>query len=741
MSNDPRPLALGLVSLVCAGACASKSPVEAEVTAGLQVVLPTDSLSPSPDELVASVMVPLLPRADQPTRFLACQDLLERRLPLLIDPEHLGDAPYGVVLEQRQPWGGDSTPNLFRPWPTIPVDPVGNPWGAAVIYLEARGLAQNRRGQDTPTTQLVGCTCVRTQDATHPDPVLDAAVKAQCPLPEVTPRLVLLQPTVDGGWSLKHARATTLVAPEGQAMVPGAVAKVLPPTPEHQLAGRVVHFSVDLGSGPGPWTAAVTDEEGIAAFRPTLQGCGPGARVLARLGAFDDPPLVFELRCVPGVGSLVCADSFPQPSSDTFFEVVQRGAGRTPWLATLANDPASPIRVIDPQRGYVAMAQGPNEFPANLYSYRLEVNADAASSGRPMLASVWGLGGAPKVVVHELDPDQWTLTEVATLDETCATWTCGSGTSCDPLHPCVPNEACVLGTCQRVGAPARGCPLPSDPPPSVAGCGCAWAFDFGARPILTSGDLDGDGLADLLVGGNLSSSLIAYRAQADGGPLYRNQTCNCGTYGPPPGTVTPGRYRVADGPLELAIGSRSGLGLVAQDPERGLICRSPDYVGPERVFDVLQARLGCTPALDPSCPPYQDLVLSSSGIGAGNRTTVVLPGGPGRLGEPWLPEEAPDLEGLFFGNLGGVGDFNGDGHDDVLALNGDFDGTLVFRVWLGAGNGALGLIELTPGACADYCVSRTARVADMDGDGRDDLLLFCPLAPNGPEITVFRSVP
>ncbi|MBK6687532.1 MAG: hypothetical protein IPG45_23875 [Deltaproteobacteria bacterium] len=738
MSPHPQRLALGSILLAYAAGCASKGTAEPAGGPGLQVVLPSESLGSISSELIATVLVPLLPQADRPTRFLECRDLLNPRLPLLIDFEHLGDAPFGVVLEQRQPWSGAGTPNLTGPWPTVPIDPERNPWGAALIYLEARGPAQNRRGEITAATQLVGCTCFRTQDASHPDPVLDAAVKAQCPLPEASPRPVPLVSGMERGWSVQHQRATTLVAPVGHPMTPGALVKVVPPSAEHRIAGRVVHFAVDLGSGPGPWSAAVTDEEGIAAFRPTLEGCGPGARILARLGPSDDPPLVFDLRCVPGIGSLGCQDYLPLATNGVLFEVVERGAGLTPWLATISSDQPDLIRMLDPQRGFVAVAQSPSNQPAALYSFNLEVNVAEGSSGRPMVVSIWS-DLNPTVIVHELDPERWTLTEVARLDETCATWTCGSGLSCDPLNPCDPTEACVLGKCQRIGDQETSCPLPADAPPSVAGCACAWSFDYNVGPYVTTGDLDGDGLNDLLVGGNRSSSLVSYRAHSDGGPLYRNQTCNCGAYGAAPQALLLGRFRVLDGPLELAIATSVGLGLIAQHPEQGLICSTPNYVGPEEIQQAVHARLGCTPALDPSCPPYQDLIVRSRVAGDG-RATAVLPGGPGLLGEVWFPEEAPDVKVFYFGRAL-VGDLNGDNHDDLLTLQSDVDGALVLRASLGAGNGALSMIEFSGGRCGGYCDLRTARLADLDGDGRDDLLLFCPYAEDGPEITVFRSLP
>lgn len=733
-----RRWALGLGLWVQLGACASPTPGGVESSGpGLQVVLPSEPAGVGPIELFTSVLAPIIPMVDGPSRFLECRDLLLPLASPVVDPDRLGEAPAGLVLENRRPLGMAEGASLVVPWPTIPVLPNGNPWGAALVYVEARVPAQDRAGRQAAATALSGCTCFRTQEATHPDPVLDAAVRAQCPLAEPTPRPLPLQPIPRPGWRLSHEGATTLVAPVGQVMVPGAVVRVTPPDADHRAAGSLVLFAIDLGAGPGPWRPSVADAEGIATFRPTLEGCAEGARILARLDRSLVEPLVFPLRCVPGLQPFEGARGVAQASQGLVFEIVERGRGRTPWLATISSEQPELLRLEDPAAGVLAVAPGPSYQPAAIFTFKLEENADP---GRPMVASIWDVDGAPSLRVHEVDPERGTLTEVAAVSETCATWTCGSGRSCDPSQPCVPNEACVLGKCQRIGGSHPACRLPAVPPTSVAGCGCAWSYEYGRGPLLIARDLNGDGLTDLVVGGDQTSALVEYPAFDDGGPIYRPQACNCGTYGSPPQGLQAGRFRSVDGRPELAIATTFGLGLVAQDPSRGLVCSAPRYVGPEFLQEVEQANLGCTPALDPSCAPFQDLILRSRLVTREDRSLAVIPGGPGLLGPPWFPNLIPDLEDGRTVSMA-VGDLNGDGHHDLLTLRLDANNKFNFRAFLGAGNGALSVVRSKWPYEHLSCDERSLRLADLDADGRDEILMYCPFSDSGPEISVFRSPP
>jgi hypothetical protein len=67
-----------------------------------------------------------------------------------------------------------------------------------------------------------------------------------------------------------------------------------------------------------------------------------------------------------------------------------------------------------------------------------------------------------------------------------------------------------------------------------------------------------------------------------------------------------------------------------------------------------------------------------------------------------------------------VGDFNGDGKDDVAAI---FAAPAELVIWLGAENAALA--EASQKLALDDCPAAQLAVADGDADGTDEVILIC----------------
>jgi len=98
------------------------------------------------------------------------------------------------------------------------------------------------------------------------------------------------------------------------------------------------------------------------------------------------------------------------------------------------------------------------------------------------------------------------------------------------------------------------------------------------------------------------------------------------------------------------------------------------------------------------------------------------------LGGSSLPSTtyAPGISGV-----GAMGDFNGDGLDDLAISAGNFEGTLGIQVWSANGDGSWTLPRSVPSALRTF----DAFVApDLDGDGRDELVCV-----TGRQIVVHRG--
>ncbi len=241
------------------------------------------------------------------------------------------------------------------------------------------------------------------------------------------------------------------------------------------------------------------------------------------------------------------------------------------------------------------------------------------------------------------------------------------------------------------------------------------AGDFLAdRFSLASGDFNGDGLDDLLLGAPLADGLDNSRANA--GEAY----VLFGAQSP-------------DDTIDLADGADLTVYGESADSNLGFTVASGDVNG-DGVDDVL---LGARFA------SYQ------------GRSTVgkayVVYGGPGLQGALDTGQEQQDVTivgrdaGDFFTIALAAGDATGDGIDDVIAGASAAAGPSNDRIQAGevyvvAGSQGLGkLIDLAAeppffviyGATAGDSLPNHAAAGDLDGDGKDELVLGAPFAEKG----------
>ena len=248
------------------------------------------------------------------------------------------------------------------------------------------------------------------------------------------------------------------------------------------------------------------------------------------------------------------------------------------------------------------------------------------------------------------------------------------------------------------------------------------AFGYGATGV---GDLDGDGHDDIAIGSNRESSYAgAMRVYMGGaaGPSATADHTYTGGSSEQLGRAPVGGDFDGDGYSDLVVGSA-----FAGSGRQG---RADVYPGSASGLDSTPARsitgttsssyVGIGMAVgDFDADGYDDLVL---GEYPRNRIQV-YPGGAGGLAtSPGVTLSGPGGNS-YFGQYNSVGDINGDGYDDLVAVDYGWTGT-TGKAYLFEG-GSAGL-----SAAASWSVEGTSTASwmaevgasgDLDGDGFDDI--------------------
>lgn len=719
------------------------------------LVFPDEASREATNAIAVTAFEPLITPdgADIPS-FIRCDQIGVFPPTRLIDPDNItAEANLGRVLSepresQEFPFDGDWSLDI----PKVNESPE-NPWGAVMIYIEARGEARapaEQGGGAVPATLLNACYCVRLLEGRHNNTALDQTVKGACPLLSESTgdeRTIELTAVMPASFTLQPRGVLEPNSPKNQVLAPGPVAEVLAnrcgegssgecfrcmqPCRELENRGGVpVMFTIDQPNGGSTplRQIALTDEKGNVRAEVTVDDCSNELRVRGQVVGRSDS-IEYNVTCVNPVKEFSCENE------------VRLGTGREPVsMSRLPGPPGQPdsvailfdaglrstLEIRNPTRPEQTVAlEFPMEAARAVYGYYYDLGSRPEDATRPVLAVVTSKSEGNRDQVY-LRLFEWT------------------GTALIPHSPEVFNQDC--GTCI--------CPV-------TAGqmCDCKLAVQFQTEVTLTHADLNGDGYADLVLGTSADIPVTTYYSLGMNPPmgeLYNPSDCKCAKFAQAPTT-----FDIVDfgGPSEnasmglydLVIGAPGGsfvkyASQTASISANRLSCGQPSRFGNlVPVRDLARGRFACNPEVPGNtCTPYQDVVIvAAKSLGGGSfddpgtisvvfgagedlsldenlyqRTNAALELLPLTLEGEEAPKDPRTVE---------VGDLNGDGNDDIAVL---FGSSEEIHVWLGGSNKGLGEVEsgINLEVCegTDMCSPlRQFVLADFDADGTREVAVIC----------------
>lgn len=661
-----------------------------------------------------------------------------------VDPDTINTAPnLGRVLSdvresETYPIDGEWSVEF----PEIKEDNETNPWGAVLVYVEARGevrATQDQGGGQISATLLSGCYCVRTREGSHPNRALDQAVKTACsPVAASSDkaREVPLEAVLPDVFRLDACSVQALTAPENQTLSPGptvcastkrcddvstpgeACFRCMQPCRElDDLSNIPIVFTVDQpgGSTSPARQIVLADKAGQARGQITVDGCDAPIAVRAQVVGRADTAVDFTVECVEPVTEFGCDESELLPAKEPVaLSRIPGPPGGRDALAILYDSGAdATLEVTNP------LDSGPSqilEFPASsaraLRGFSYELGARPEDRARPALAVVISqqVGDQDRVLIYvyewidgQLVPHDGGALPGTPIVGDCERWVCETdmfelfdkGPACGDEEPECQSpsvDSTRLPPCMGTGEDCV-CPAPTPPP----ACGCRLTVEFQTEVSINTADLDGDQRADLAVA--TSSDLpitIFYSSQAGGAGLYRPEGCACGRYAQAPTTFElvsfggPGERPDAQR-LDLVIGAPGGAfsryGIPGSEGDDIIPCGQPArFGGLVPVRDLARGRFQCHPLLGPAgCNPFEDIVMvAAKTLGGGSFDD------PGTIRV--IYGDAVDLSA----------------RDDLFSIPGT----------------SLELVARPLAGEEDPRDPRTAEVGDINADGHDDLAVL-----------------
>lgn len=755
----------------------------------------TESALQHTSALAVTAFEPILRAPDsEEISFVTCEDIGPFPPSRILNPEtiKLSNLVGDVLTESSEtrslPLDGTWNVSFKKP----DIDPDINPWGAVMVFLEARGDARaaERGAGQVSATLLSGCYCIRTLDGGTTDPKLramDQAIRKACPLmgdEELSgDRIVSMAPVVPSEFHLAACDGVfDLTAPRNGLLSPGP-SLCLDATPCADLQAPTDCFKCaepgcselddksnaplileveQPGGGATPTSQVVlSDAEGKATAAFQVDGCEKDVTIRASIVGRTDESVRFEVKCADPLAQGFECFAERQLAADLEPKAITTVPASPGQCSATNPDGCEQVAVLyeDGLNSLLEVRTPGRATPVSVALPGLRAHAvhgfyyDEATRQRPMVAAVLTRSRLPVVYVFEwragqLVPHDGLQGELATScgwHETCqrATVTCTIDDDCNA------DEACEAGVCRL-----KPCAPPMEPQSQIS---------------IEARDVDHDGFADLAVGNSGDFAVMFfYTSSADPGESYKSGACTCARFGQNPNgfaLLNLGGPSPDPTVSDVVLGSAAGTFVRYAEPMvggSGLTCGSSASLRDGMsVRDVRRASLRCSPG-DLSCVSYDDaVVVSARGISGGSLDEPgfirVLFGSSYDL---TVDDEPLNTPGISYGLIptpftdrmeprdprqASLADFNGDGHQDLAVL---YKASEEVHIWVGAGNGALGEIQegpildtcevsLVPGTrCAPLPAFATP---DLDGDGRAEVAVICDYMGGQPRLRYYHA--
>ena len=741
---------------------------------------------------------------DQEPRFIGCDEVGVFPPTQVVDPDAITLVPNlaGIITERTEeayPLDGD--------W-SVELDSDSfldiNPWGAIMVYVEARGDARLPTGVRQLSTLLGGCFCVRTKEASSPNRELDRDVKAACQSIEgdngITEKEVFLGPVVPEAFQLElDGGVGRLTAPRQEILSPGprvrmsvnecgvssgsACFECEQPCSELDNQSNVpVQFEIFRGTGLAPTETQIvlTDAQGIAEAEVEVGQCAEAVRVEAQVVGRTAPRILFDVDCVNTVDGFDCPievalDNAKAPKAISRVpgdpQLCQPGnTAACDKLAVLSDlTDGAVLEIIDTETGRTLTStvfEGEKGHDLLGYYYRMAEPGRPAS--QPVIAVATSGLRSPnplrlRIFEWRFEGNAWRLVPHdggrGRLDSPCREWLCGSREPCSGPGTCRMGEQCSNGVCQRIEEEES----PSCTLDGPVFCACRQNFILQSRITLRARDLDGDNLLDLAVSNSDKLTINFFYSGMSASDRLYSDNCICGQFGVAPNTfdlMTLGGQMPDRREADLVLGGDGGFFVQYADrstfSSSVLRCGASGSVAGDvvTVQDIEAGPLRCREG-EPSCNAYDDVVALSAAsltergivrVTTGSDTNLSFSADvPRSIRNRLLPRvidgRAEPPEGP---QRVRIADYNGDGHRDFAVLYG---GSGEIHVWLGGSNGGFG--EIFKGIGLNNCRASMAincpplaalAALDGDGDGADELAVVCSAASD-PSVRLYVPKP